>query len=45
MIEGGWFYVYASYAVAGLSLIALALGVMLNIRHWARRAKELEEPK
>ena len=41
MIEGGWAYVYPAYAVAVGALVALAAVVLLRLRHWAKRAKEL----
>ncbi len=44
MIEGGWNFVYAAYAVAGLSLVTLAVVVALRLRHWAKRAKDLSRP-
>lgn len=42
MIEGGWAYVIAAYAVTLLGLGALALWVFARARAWARRAKDLE---
>lgn len=42
MIEGGWPFVWASYALCACSLGALALVVMLRNRHWARAASKLE---
>jgi hypothetical protein len=44
MIEGGWNFVYAAYAVAGVALAVLAAIVVLRLRHWARRAKDLNRP-
>lgn len=41
MIEGGWAYVYPAYAVAIGLLVVLAAAVVLRLRHWAKRAKEL----
>lgn len=41
MIEGGWSFVYGAYAVAGGSLAVLAAVVVLRLRHWAKRAKDL----
>lgn len=44
MIEGGWSFVYAAYAVAGVALAGLAALVVLRLRHWAKRAKDLSRP-
>lgn len=41
MIEGGWPYVLASYALTVIVMAALALVVMLRLRHWSGRAKAL----
>jgi|CXWL01.1.fsa_nt_gi hypothetical protein len=43
MIEGGWAYVYAAYAVALGGLAALTLIFVLRAIRWAREAKKLEE--
>ncbi len=45
MIEGGWNFVWAAYAIAlgGLSLLTLV--VLARLRSWSRRARELDEPK
>lgn len=42
MIEGGWNFVYPAYAVTLGALIVLAAVVVLRLRHWAKRAKELQ---
>jgi heme exporter protein CcmD len=42
MIEGGWAYVWAAYALALGALGVLALLVLLRLRHWAKRARELD---
>ncbi len=42
MIEGGWAYVYAAYAVTGLALAGAALVVALRARHWAKQARKLD---
>lgn len=42
MIEGGWPYVLASYAVASVALIALVIAVLVSARRWAREAKKQE---
>ncbi len=43
MIEGGWAFVVAAYAVTISALIVLAAVVMLRARRWAKQAKELED--
>jgi len=42
MIEGGWSFVYAAYAITGGGLAALALVVVLRLRHWAEQARNLK---
>lgn len=42
MIDGGWPYVWASYVVAGVAVVALALVIALRANHWAKRARELD---
>lgn len=44
MIEGGWPFVTAAYAVVALALFALAASILLRARHWAREARKLEKP-
>lgn len=43
MIEGGWPFVIAAYAVTSLGLGALALMVVLRAARWARQARDLEK--
>ncbi len=43
MIAGGWAYVYAAYAVAGLALGGLVIWVALRARYWANEARKLEK--
>jgi len=43
MIEGGWPFVYAAYALTLGALAVLALVSTLRLRAWAKRAKELEK--
>lgn len=43
MISGGFQYVYAAYAVAVVALAGLAGVVMLRLRHWRARARDLEK--
>jgi len=42
MIEGGWPFIWTSYALTVGALAVLALFVMLRLRHWAKKAKELD---
>jgi heme exporter protein D len=42
MIEGGWAFVWAAYALTISALAVLGVAVMLRLRHWARRARELD---
>jgi len=43
MIEGGFEYVYAAYALTAGALGLAALIVVLRARHWAREARKLDE--
>lgn len=45
MIEGGWAFVTPAYAVALIGLGAAALIAFLRARHWAKRARELDQKK
>ncbi len=45
MIEGGWGYVYAAYAVTLGALIVLAMAVGLRLAHWSRRARALDRER
>lgn len=45
MIEGGWSFVAAAYAVTFTGIGALALIAFLRARAWAKRARELEPRK
>lgn len=42
MIEGGLSFVWTAYALTLAALAILALVVVARLRHWARRAKELD---
>ncbi|HRP11226.1 MAG TPA: heme exporter protein CcmD [Terricaulis sp.] len=44
MIEGGWPFVWAAYAIAGVAFAALIGAVLLRARHWAREAAKLDRP-
>jgi heme exporter protein CcmD len=44
MIDGGWPFVWASYALMGGAFAALAAIVLLRARYWAREARKLEKP-
>lgn len=41
MIEGGWNFVWPAYAVALGALAVLVLVVVVHLRTWERRAREL----
>ncbi|MEZ5995905.1 MAG: hypothetical protein R3C25_09120 [Hyphomonadaceae bacterium] len=43
MIEGGWSFIWAAYAVALCALTALSAAALVRLRHWARRARDLKE--
>lgn len=43
MIEGGWPFVWAAYAVTLAPLAVLAIVIVLRLRHWASQARELEK--
>lgn len=43
MITGGLDYVWAAYAVAIGALATLAGVVVLRLRHWAGRARDLDK--
>jgi hypothetical protein len=45
MIEGGWPFINAAYAVTVLGLATAALIVFLRARYWAKRARELDQGK
>lgn len=45
MIEGGWAYVWPAYAIALCALAALTVTVLVRLRTWSRRARELDKPK
>jgi heme exporter protein CcmD len=43
MVEGGWAFVWAAYALTIGSMVALSIVVALRSRHWARQSRKLEE--
>jgi len=45
MIEGGWSFVWPAYAIALGAIAALTVIVLLRLRLWSRRARELDKPK
>lgn len=44
MIEGGWPFVWASYALMGAAFAVVIVVVLLRARHWAREARKLDRP-
>lgn len=42
MIEGGWSFVWAAYALTFSALSVLATVVVLRLRKWAREARKLK---
>ncbi len=45
MIEGGWSFVWVSYAIAFGALGVLTLVVLTRLQSWAKRARELDKSK
>jgi len=45
MIEGGWAYVWAAYALTSGGMLALVVVVASRARYWAKRARALDEGK
>ena len=45
MIEGGWNFVWAAYAIALGGLGVLTVVVLARLRAWAERARELDRPQ
>jgi heme exporter protein CcmD len=45
MVEGGWPFVWAAYALTIAPMAALSVIVALRARHWARQARALEEKR
>jgi hypothetical protein len=45
MIEGGWPFVWAAYAVTLGALIPLAAIVWLRLTYWAKQARALDAAK
>lgn len=43
MIEGGWPFVWASYAVASTAFVALTVYVVMRLMHWSAKAKQIEK--
>lgn len=42
MIEGGWDFVYPAYAVTIGGFSVLAAVVIVRLRYWSKKAKELK---
>jgi hypothetical protein len=45
MIDGGWSFIWAAYAVTLGALAVLALVVAVRLAHWSKRARALDEAK
>ena len=45
MVEGGWPYVWAAYALTLSTLALLAGATMWRARYWGARARELRKDK
>jgi hypothetical protein len=45
MIEGGWPYIWASYAVTLVVVGGLTAIVLARLRHWSGRARSLDDAK
>ena len=45
MIESGWAYVWASYALTAVVVGGLAFVVLSRLRHWSTRARALDGAK
>lgn len=43
MIEGGWEFVWAAYAVTAGAVVALTALVVSRLMHWSRKARALDE--
>lgn len=43
MIEGGWNFVWPAYGVALSALTVLTVFVLLRLRVWAQRARDLDK--
>lgn len=44
MIEGGWPFVVAAYAVAAFALTVLVSAILFGARRWSREARKLDNP-
>jgi heme exporter protein D len=45
MIEGGWTFVWAAYAVTGAALIVLAGVSAVRAVRWSKRARALDKER
>ncbi|MGD9980866.1 MAG: heme exporter protein CcmD [Hyphomonadaceae bacterium] len=45
MIEGGWSFVWSAYAIALGAIALLTVVVLLRLRVWSRRARELDKAR
>jgi heme exporter protein CcmD len=42
MVDGGWPFVWAAYALMASAFAVLVCVVLLRARHWAHEARKLE---
>jgi hypothetical protein len=45
MIDGGWSFIWAAYAITLGVLAVLALVVAVRLAHWSKRARASDEAK
>ncbi|MGE0740803.1 MAG: heme exporter protein CcmD [Hyphomonadaceae bacterium] len=45
MIDGGWPFIYAAYALTVVLLGGLSVAIALRARHWANEARKLDDKK
>jgi hypothetical protein len=43
VIDGGWSFIWGAYCIALGSLILASIVVLMRLRAWSRRARELEQ--
>lgn len=45
MIEGGWSFVWAAYAVASVAFIGMAAALIARFLYWRKQARALEDKR